>query len=391
VKLKSSPQVAAIREPGNYPVEGVAGLFLQVRPGRDDSVRKSWVLRYRHGGRRRYLGLGPYPTISLQAAQQRASRARVGLVDGVDPIAARRPAVGALTFEQASDRFISSHKRGWGERSTAAWKSSLRIHAYPVLAKMDVKTVSLGDVVRVLEPLWSAKPTTAGKLRGRIEAVLDWCRVEGFRPEGPNPAAWKGNLEHRLPPLARVQDVEHHVAVPWRDAPKVYRALTADRSSHRMLRFIMLTAARYGEVAQMRWEDIDLKAAVWTVPVEVLKSRREHRVPLCDEALAILKAQAGERAMRGLVFRGTVPKKPVSDQTLRKLLREVSGIEDADVHGLRSTFRDWCADTKRSREAAELSLAHVIAGGAEAAYWRSDLLDERRELLGEWSGFVATA
>jgi integrase len=388
VKLKSSPQVAAIAEPGNYPVEGVAGLFLQVRARRAGGVRKSWVLRFRRAGRRRMMGLGPYPTISLQEAQRRANKARVGLVDGVDPIAARRPAVGALTFEEASGRFISSHKRGWGERSTTAWTSSLRNHAYPVLGKMDVKTITLGDVVRVLERLWSAKPTTAGKLRGRIEAVLDWCRVEGYRPEGPNPAAWKGNLEHRLPPLARVQDVEHHVAVPWRDAPKVYRALGADRSSHRMLRFIMLTAARYGEVAQMQWEDIDLKAAVWTVPVEALKSRREHRVPLCDEALAILKAQAGERAMKGLVFRGTVPNKPVSDQTLRKLLREVSGIGDADVHGLRSTFRDWCADTKRSREAAELSLAHVIAGGAEAAYWRSDLLEERGELLSEWAQFL---
>lgn len=389
MKLKSSSQVAAVREPGNYPVDGVAGLFLQVRARSGEGVRKSWVLRFRLAGRRRFMGLGPCPVISLQEAQRRASKARVALLDGVDPIAARRPAVGALTFEQACDQFISSHKRGWGERSTTAWASSLSNHAYRVLGRMDVKTIGLGDVTKVLEPLWSTKPTTAGKLRGRIEAVLDWCRVEGYRPEGPNPAAWRGNLEHRLPPLARVQDVEHRVAVPWRDAPKVFRALSADRTSHRMLRFVMLTAARYGEAAKMKWEHVDLKAAVWTVPAELLKSRREHRVPLCDEALAILKAQAGQRPMRGLVFRGRVPSRPVSDQTLRMLLRDVSGIEDADVHGLRSTFRDWCADTKRSREAAELSLAHVIAGGAEAAYWRSDLLEERRELLVEWATFLA--
>ncbi|HEV2517145.1 MAG TPA: tyrosine-type recombinase/integrase [Devosia sp.] len=393
MRLSTTTDVESCQAQGNHPVAGVAGLQLQVRVlPREPAplVRKSWTMRYRLNGQRRFMGLGPYPLIGLTEAKRRATKARVQLLDRVDPINARRgerPAKPVLTFEQATAAYIKSHKASWSNAKHGdTWEGSLKLHAFPVIGKLAVDQIELSHIIKILEPIWSTKPTTAGKVRGRIERVLDWCRVEGHRPDGPNPAEWKGNLEHRLPPLARVLDVEHRVAVPWRDVPKVFARLTAfETTPSGLLQFIMLTAARYGEAANMMWDDVDLDAGVWTVPADALKSRREHRVPLSPAAVDILLREAGNRERLGLVFRGRSPRRPVSDPTLRKLLRKFSGITDADVHGLRSSFRDWAADTKRSREAAELSLAHVIAGGAEAAYWRSDLLDERRELMGDWA------
>jgi integrase len=392
--LSTSTDVESCQVAGNHPVQGVAGLQLQVRV-LPQTTRKSWTLRYRLNGKRRFMGLGPYPLVGLTEAKRRATKARVQLLDRIDPIDARRgerPAKPVLTFEEATASYIQSHKASWSNvKHGDTWEGSLKLHAFPTIGRLPVDRIELSHIIKLLEPIWSAKPTTAGKVRGRIERVLDWCRVEGLRPDGPNPAEWKGNLEHRLPALARVLDVEHRVAVPWRDVPKVYGGLDALQDTpSRLLQFILLTAARYGEAANMTWDHVDLEAAVWTVPADALKSRREHRVPLSAAAIAVLQAEAGDKARRGLVFRGRAPLRPVSDPTLRKLLRKVSGIRDADVHGLRSSFRDWAADTKRSREAAELSLAHTIAGGAEAAYWRSDLLDERRELMAEWASHVAT-
>ncbi len=381
-KPLTSQQVGAIQKDGTWRVD--RGLYVQVR-----GENRSWLLRYRLHGKVRWMGLGSLRTFSLTEAKRKAVAAQQLLYDKVDPIDARRAErrkEGIPTFAESTEAYIASHKASWSSpKHGENWLAQLKRHAHPRLGKMKVDAITASDVVKVLEPIWTTLPTTAGKVRGRIERVLDYARVAGHR-SGENPAAWRGNLEHRLPALGRIQRVEHRVAVPWRDAPAVYAKLTTvRRTTSLLLRFLILTGVRYAEGAGARWEEVDLEARVWAVPPERAKTRRAHRVPLSEPALAILRALKGERTT-GLVFRGTSPGKPPSDVALRKLLRKFA--PGADVHGWRSTLRDWAADNGYSREVAEAALAHTLGSKVEVAYLRSDLFEQRVKLMDDWAGWV---
>jgi len=366
------------------------GLWLRVLA----DGRRYWLLRFQRGGRSREMGLGPQATLKLADARERARQARLLLLDGIDPIEARRQAraeaEGAKSFRECAEAFLAAHKEGWrNPKHRQQWETTLETYAYPVLGDLAVGVIDTTHVLRVLEPIWTEKPETASRLRGRIERVLDWATVRGYR-SGDNPARWKGHLQALLPAKARVRSVKHHTALPWSDMPSFMGALRArDGVGARALEFAILTATRSGEVRGMTWAEIDLDAAVWTIPSERMKARKEHRVPLAGRALIILHEmkRLSDRKPGSLVFPGTKPGKALSDMSLTAVLRRM-GHDDLTVHGFRSTFRDWAAEsTNIPREVAEQALAHVLADKVEAAYRRGDLFAKRRRLMEAWAGF----
>jgi integrase len=382
-----SAEVAALTRDGTWRVD--RGLYLQIR---NDGSKRSWLFRYRRLGRTRWMGLGSALDVKLVEARGAADDARRLLRHNIDPIEHRRAerATTTMTFEDCAKAYIEAHKASWSnEKHAYQWSQSLEQYAYPTIGKLRVDTVNANHIVKLLEPIWSTKSETAGRLRNRIERVLDWAENAGHRT-GKNPARWRGGLEHRLPPLSRVQRIQHHVAVPVADAPAVYARLAAiPRTSAKALRFAFVTAVRAGEALGARWEEFDVEARVWTIPAERTKTKRVHRVPLSDESLVILHDMRGDREHpTGLVFNGQVRGKEISDATLRKLLRKVS-VSDADTHGLRSTFRDWAAErTAYPREVAEAALAHIVGSDVERAYFRSDLFQQRAKLMADWSTYL---
>lgn len=365
--------------PGRY-TDG-RGLMLLVKP----SGARSWVLRYQLNGRRRDMGLGPYPEITLAAAREKALEARRHLVTRVDPLSAR-PAR-ALSFQEVAASLIESKQSGWrNPKHAAQWPSTLAAYAYPGIGAMDVKTIETPHVMSVLTPIWTTKPETASRVRQRIEAVLDYASAQGMR-SGLNPARWRGHLENLLPKPSKVRQVKHHAALDWREVPEFIAGL-ANREgvSLRALKFLILTAARSGEVRGMRWAEIDLEAGVWVVPSSRMKGAKEHRVPLTPAALACL---GGKGAAGTLVFPSPLdPEKPLSDMSLTAVLRKI-GRRDITAHGFRSTFRDWAGETTSfPREVIEAALAHRLKDKAEAAYARGDLFGKRRELMQAWATFA---
>jgi len=385
-KPLSAKQVEKLAESGDYYV--APNLWLQVRASKS-GVSRSWIVRYRRQGRLVRMGVGPYPLIGYSAALDAARRAQVLLVEGKDPRDVRdteqRPR--SITFEAATEEFIKAHSAGWSNaKHSHQVRASLETYAHPVLGKRLAHTITTNDVVRVLDPIWVEKHETATRVRSRIEAVLSWCRAAGYA-RGDNPAAWS-ILRHRLPPTSRVAKVEHHVAVPWREAPKVYQRLAAlDSTAARLLRFIILTGVRYAEAAGAKPSEFDLEAKVRSLPGDRAKTRREHRVPLSDEALSVVRSVWRER---GLLFRGQAPGKPVSDTRLRTLLRDHSAdvIKGADTHGWRSTMRDWAAETGVDHMTAEAALEHSLGTKVQTAYLRSDLFDQRVGLMDDWAKFL---
>lgn len=377
-------------EPGLHFVGGVAGLALQVAGG-----SRSWILRVMVGGKRRDMGLGGYPDVTLAAAREAARAARAKIRAGVDPIAeakAARSALqasvsAALTFELAAKRYIEAHEDSWRNAKHAQqWRKTLETYAYPTIGKTLVHDVTLPQVLGVLEPIWKTKTETATRLRGRLEAVLDWATVRGYR-EGLNPARWRGHLDQLLPAPSRIARQEHHAALPVPELGTFMAALREQSGmGARALEFAILTAARSGEVRGATWAEIDQVARTWTVPAARMKPGREHRVPLSPAALALLKALP-RMAGTELVFpapRGG----QLSDMTLTAVLRRMA--VDAVPHGFRSTFRDWAAEhTNYPREVAEMALAHTIGDKVEAAYRRGDLFERRRKMMNDWAAFCA--
>ena len=269
------------------------GLYLRVSP----TGAKSWVFRFQLDGKRRDMGLGPYPDISLAEARAKAAQHRSQRREGIDPLAAkaaerqeqRLAATKGRTFREVGEEFIGRNEAGWrNAKHRQQWRNTLATYVYPTLGELPVAAVDAGLVVQVLDPIWAEKPETASRVRGRIEAVLDAATVRGYR-EGPNPAQWRGNLAHVLPARARVRKVAHRAALPFDDVPAFLAALqTRPSMAARALEFAIFTAARTAEVLGARWSEIDLSAKVWTVPAERMKAGREHRVPLCDAALEVL-------------------------------------------------------------------------------------------------------
>jgi integrase len=375
------------------------GLYLRVSA----AGAKSWVFRFQLDGKRRDMGLGPYPDISLAEARAKATAHRKQRHEGVDPIEAKETerraqrvsAAKGRTFREIAEEFITRNKAGWrNEKHRQQWHNTLATYVYPALGELPVSAIDAGLVVQVLDPIWVEKPETAGRVRGRIEAVLDAATVRGFR-QGPNPAQWKGNLAHILPARARMRKVAHHAALPFDDVSEFVAALRGrEGMAARALEFAILTAARTGEVLGVSWGEIDLTAKVWTVPADRMKANREHRVPLSDLALAVLEKvrplvlMKDEKPDPGApVFPGPRRALPMSNMTMLMLLRRMKR-DDLTAHGFRSTFSDWAAErTAYPREVVEMALAHTIENRVEAAYRRGDLFDKRRRLMMDWARF----
>jgi integrase len=364
------------------------GLYLQV----SDSGSKSWVFRYRDAGRLREMGLGPTHTVTLAEAREAALLCRKQRLGGLDPIEARRSsraaarldAAKAMTFRQCGEAYIEAHKPGWRNAKHAAqWAATLATYAYPILGDLSVQAIDVALVTKVLEPIWIAKNETASRVRGRMEAVLDWARVRGYRA-GDNPARWRGHLGHLLSERGKIAKVAHHAALPYLEIAGFVEELRGQPGvSARALEFAILTAARTGEVIGARWSEIDLAQGTWTIPAERMKGGKEHRVPLSAPALAVLARVPGGGPSE-FVFPGGKPGKGLSNMALLSLLRRMHRA-DLTAHGFRSTFRDWAAErTNYPREVAEQALAHSLPDKVEAAYRRSDLFKKRRGLMEAW-------
>jgi integrase len=385
--------VSKLSQPGLHMVGKVAGLALQVTP----TGARSWILRATVGGKRREIGLGAYPAVSLKDAQEKAQAKRDEIVAGIDPVLARKEAASRLrasqaleiTFEQAAKRFIDAKSHEWtNAKHGDQWKNSLGEYAYPVLGRMMVRHITREHVLQVLEPIWTTKTETASRVRGRIENVLDWSRVKGFRT-GDNPAAWRGNLDHLLSKPSKTKKVRNHPALPIDEMGAfmvTLRAMTT--TAARCLEFTILTAARSGEARGATWGEIDFHKGVWAIPGERMKAKKEHRVPLSPAALHLLKSIRPDDAEDDHVIFPSANYKALSDMTLLAILRRLN--LDATPHGFRSTFRDWAGEyTNYPRELAEVALAHVKGDASEAAYWRGDVLERRRRLMTDWAEFIS--
>jgi integrase len=365
------------------------GLYLQV--ARNGS--RSWILRYRIGGRRRYCGLGSLLRVTLAEARKRAGEARAVLMDGNDPIAiklgqrtaARLNVARSMTFEKAAAQYIESHRAGWSPKSTRQWGASLEQYVGPVFGALPVQAIDTPLVMKVIEPLWSTKTVTAARLRGRIEAILDWAATRGFR-SGDNPARWDGHLENLLPAKIKVAKIKHMAAMPYAALPEFMGRLRQDLAMPaRALEFVILTASRRAEVLNADWSEIDLTNKVWTIPPARMKAGREHKVPLSDAAVALLSALP---AREGIVFAGSKAGRPMNDGRILRL--HALGESNVTVHGFRSSFSDWAHErTTFSAEIIELSLAHAVGNAVARAYRRTDLFDRRRALMTAWADFVA--
>lgn len=387
--------LSKMRTPGMYPDGG--GLYLQV----SKSGAQSWIYRYGLNGRNREMGLGSATVISLAEARAMAVECRKLRQARVDPIDARKNArraqqQDAKTFQACAEAYIESHAAGWRNAKHAdQWRNTFATYVWKHIGGTAIDKVTVDDVLKVLEPIWKEKTETASRLRGRIEAVLDWATARGYRT-GNNPARWRGHLDNLLPAPSRVKKVAHHPALPYAGVAAFIADLAAyTGAAADALEFTILTACRTSEVAQATWVEINLEEKVWIIPAHRMKSGREHRVPLSERAVGLLKRVKVEAQARGKISEYVFPsanlKKPMSNMAMLKLLDRM-GRDDITVHGFRSTFRDWAAEcTNASREVAEMALAHVVKDKVEAAYRRGDLFEKRRLLMEEWGAFCSGA
>ena len=379
-----------LTNPGTHAVGGVAGLSLRVY----DAGQRAWVLRTMVAGKRREFGLGGYPTVLPASARDRARATLDKIFAGLDPTeekqrqrsALRAAKAKAVSFSKVAEQYIAQHEAGWkNPKHAAQWATTLATYAYPVIGSVTVANVDTPLVLKVLEPIWTEKTETASRLRGRIEAILDYATAKGLR-EGPNPARWKGHLALTLPAKRKVAPVEHHKAIPVTEMPSFMKQLRQISGvSARALEFLTLTAARSGEVRGMEWDEVDLTNNIWIVPAIRMKAKREHRVPLSDAAVLILNRMKQENS-GSLVFPGTKGK-ALSDMSLTSVMRRM-GI-DAVPHGLRSSFRNWTAEmTAYPNEVAEMALAHTVSNAVEAAYRRGDLFEKRCRMMDDWASYL---
>ncbi len=391
VNRLTAMQVMKLSKPGYYP-DG-ANLYLQVTP----TGAKSWIFRYALAGRAHELGLGGLNAFGLADARQRAQKQRQLLADGIDPLATKRESqlqrrmadANIITFDRAAAAFIESHSPGWKNlKHGDQWRNTLATYASPVFGTLPVSSVNTALVLRVLQPLWSVKTETASRLRGRIEKILDRAKVQGYRT-GDNPAAWRGHLEALLPTPGKVQNVEHHPALPWAQIGTFMRDLRAMPGSAALAtELIILTACRTSEALNATWAEFDLDGALWTIPALRMKSNKEHVIPLSIAAIAVLvKAESNDS---DFVFAGGRTGRPLSNMACLAVLKRM-GRADLTVHGFRSTFRDWAGEsTAHPREVIEHALAHLLKDKAEAAYQRGTLLEKRRALMSDWAAYCGT-
>jgi integrase len=382
--------VKSKKAPGRYGDGG--GLWLQVSKWRT----KSWVLRYWTDGKERQLGLGPLDLVPLKDARERAMQARRLLLDNIDPIKQRREQRKArrlekakeMTFGKCVEAYLETHDAAWkSDKHRAQWRMTLTKYC-KAISDLPVKDIDTDFVLRVLTPLWKTRTETAKRLRGRIERVLSWAKGRDLRT-GENPARWDGHLDEMLAAPSKLAPVKNHPALPYSELPAFMAELRErDSISARALEFLILTAARTGEVIGAPWDEIDLDEKIWTVPAARMKAGKEHRVPLSGRALEILAMLPREKG-NPHVFVGGKKGNPLSNMAMLELMR---GMRPGFVpHGMRSAFRDWTSEcTSYPRDVAEMALAHKIPDKVEAAYRRGDLFNKRCRLMADWSRFCAT-
>ena len=376
--------------PGKYNDGG--GLYLVV----SDSGARSWVLRYKIHGKSRYMGLGPLDDVGLSRAREIASECRNKIREGIDPLIEKRASIAARhadagrSFRTVAETFIESKSAEWkNPKHRAQWSATLEQYAFPVLGDLPVTDITTDGVLRVLRPIWNTKPETASRVRGRIERVLDYAIALHYLPrERPNPARWKGGLKEVLPAPIKVRRVKHFAALDFRKMSSFMVKLRKQNgTTARALEFCVLTATRTTEVREASWQEIDLGRRLWTIPGDRMKAKREHRVPLSDQAVAVLEHVRG--FSRKWVFPTANNDEPLSVNAMLALLSRMN--VDATTHGFRSTFRDWAAETTNfPREVVEMALAHTIQDKTEAAYRRGDLYEKRAELMRQWAAHCDT-
>ena len=390
-KELSALDVKRIRSPGLHFVGGVPGLALQVV-----GDARSWVLRVAVAGKRREIGLGGFSSVNgLAEARRRAHVERERIRNGIDPVQERRSARAALkasrlsgvTFKQVALDFIDSNKAGWSSPKHAAqWEATLKAYAFDFIGSVSVADLTTAHVLEVLkaDEFWTKKPETASRVRQRIEKVISAADAAAGR-ERLNPARWEV-IGKSLPSKSRVAKVKHHPALPWQQLPGFMAALyDQDGVGALALRFVILTAARSGEVRGMSWSEVSIDQRIWLVPADRMKARREHRVPLSDQAIAVLM-QAQDiydeaPGLDDLVFPGA--RGPLSDMSLTAVLRRMGA--EVTAHGFRSSFRDWAGEsTHHPREVIEQALAHRVGDATESAYARGDLIAKRMALMTDW-------
>ena len=382
-------QVQKTVKPGMHADGG--GLYLCVQP----TGGKSWIFKYRFGGREREMGLGSINTFTLAEARQRALDQRKLLATDVDPLVQKHAqqqqrklaAARVVTFDDAAARYIDAHQHGWkNEKHIGQWRATLATYASPVFGQVAVGEVDTEQVLRVLTPLWATKTETASRVRGRVEKILAWAKTQGLRT-GDNPATWSNHLQTLLPAPRKTAKVEHHAALPYREIATFLRDVEAMPGTAALaLQFIAHTACRTSEAIEARWTEFDLENALWTIPAARMKAAKEHVVPLTQAVIDLL-TKARKLGDGDYVFPGGKPGKPLSNMACLTLLKRM-GRADITVHGLRSTFRDWAGETTaHPREVIEHALAHQIKDKAEASYARGSLLQKRRALMADWSAY----
>lgn len=404
-------QVDRLNKSGYHRVGGVSGLCLQVKA----TGSRSWVLRMTFGGKRRDLGLGSYPSVTLSMARERARMSLDRAWAGYDPVEERRelrekskPAVESAetkTFKQCVLEFCQDkimHQKN-AHRARQQFENSLEAYAFPILGELPVDKIELDHILQVLRPIWKEKPDTASRVRSRVERVLNWATVSGHRTD-ENPARWRGHLDQILAPPSKLRAQGHHPALPVNDMPEFMGSLKKRKASNSALalEFLILTAGRSGEVRNAEWAEIDFEQKVWNVPAGRTKTGRNHRVPLSEQALNVLTTTP-RIAGADKIWSGASGK-PMSDMTIAAIVKKMNAAEEtaggdgwkdaqsnrvATPHGFRSTFRDWAAEeTEWPREMAEIALAHNMGSAVERAYRRTDMLERRRAMMQDWADFV---
>ncbi len=391
---KSARSVETVTEIGYHRCD--RGLYLQVA----GSGTKSWLFRYKSPvtTKQREMGLGSLNLVPLAAARNIAVECRRQVLSGLDPLEERGRVkrvrqleqARSITFQEAAEKCIASKKPEWKNAKHAQqWSNTLNAYAYPVFGDLSISDLDTDLVLKAIEPIWISKAETASRVRQRIETVWDWARARKY-VEGENPARLRGHLDKILAKTAKVKRVKHHAAIPYKQIATFIKKLRGRKgSSASAMEFMILTAARTGEVRGARWQEIDLTIKVWTIPADRMKAGKEHRVPLCDRALQILNSMKSNRKPDEFVFPGWKAGTGLSDGAMLALLRKME-VGPYTPHGFRSTFRDWAAEEAHqfSNETVELALAHTIRNKAEAAYRRRDQLERRRELMAAWSEHI---
>jgi integrase len=393
-KRLAAVALSKIKTPGWYPDGG--GLYLRIK----NSGTRQWVFRFRDGASRHEMGLGSFPKVTLAEAREKAEAYRKERRAGKNPLAMKQAekaerrlkAASTMTFRQVGEACFQARRPEWkNPKHIWQWRASLETFVYPVFGDLPVQAIETSHVLKALEPIWLEKTETATRVRGRIEAVLNYATAHGHRI-GENPARWRGHLDHLLPRSEKIAAVKHQPSMPYREIPAFMVLLRRETRTPAMaLQFTILTAARSGEVLLCPWDEIDLDNALWTIPGKRMKGGKIHRVPLRPPAIEILHAMKANSNGNPYVFPGRKDRQPLSDQTMLKVLEKM-GRDDVSVHGFRSSFRDWCAEqTSFPREVCEAALAHVNGDKTEAAYFRSDLLERRRELMQAWADHAFSA